>query len=202
MSRAEATERNRAAVLAAARTEFENLGFHQATVDSIAEAAGFSKGVVYSQFGSKDGLFLAVLEQNIERRNRDTAHLLEEMSGPEELPKMPVAAITENLKSVAWQAALLEFRAHAWRHPEVNEAYRLLHRKTIDSVGGYIAAVYGAAGIEPPAPAGLMGLASLVAGTGTIAEYMADPDIDVIALAGMLAPSTVAVPYSGARSQP
>jgi hypothetical protein len=31
---------------------------------------------------------------------------------------------------------------------------------------------------------------------------MADPEIDVIALAGMLVPATAAVPYSDARSHP
>lgn len=188
-------------MLTAARAEFERLGFHGASVESIAEAAGFSKGVVYSQFGSKDALFMAVLESNIERRHREAAKLFEQVAGPEDLTEFAVAAITENLRSVAWQAALLEFRTHAWRNPDVNAAYRRLHRRTIDSIGGHIAAVYEDAGIEPPIPTELMGLAGLVAGTGILAEYMADPDIDVIALAGLLGPSTVAALDSDWRTK-
>jgi hypothetical protein len=46
-----------------------------------------------------------------------------------------------------------------------------------------------------------MGLAGLVAGTGILAEYMADPDIDVIALAGLLGPSTVAALDSDWRTK-
>ena len=37
-------------------------GYVNATVDAIAEEAGFSKGVVYSQFESKADMFLALLE--------------------------------------------------------------------------------------------------------------------------------------------
>src|SRR2546425_811623 len=40
-------------------------GFHGATVDDIAERAGFSVGAIYSNFGSKDDLFLAVLDKHV-----------------------------------------------------------------------------------------------------------------------------------------
>ena len=43
-------------------------GYGKATVEAIAEDAGFSTGVVYSQFGSKAVLFLALLERRIDER--------------------------------------------------------------------------------------------------------------------------------------
>ena len=43
-------------------------GYVNATVDAIAEEAGFSKGVVYSQFESKADMFLALLEARITER--------------------------------------------------------------------------------------------------------------------------------------
>src|SRR6185295_9164397 len=57
--RAEQIERNRGLVLAAARRVFLERGYAGATLDAIAEEAGFSKGVVYSRFGGKADLFLA-----------------------------------------------------------------------------------------------------------------------------------------------
>jgi tetracycline repressor-like protein len=48
-SRAEQTERNHARVLAAARVVFLRRGFHATSVEEIAEAAGVSRGVVYSR---------------------------------------------------------------------------------------------------------------------------------------------------------
>jgi AcrR family transcriptional regulator len=61
LSRAEQQERNRAAVLAAARDEFAERGYTDAKVDRIAERAELTRGAVYSNFPSKRALYLAVL---------------------------------------------------------------------------------------------------------------------------------------------
>src|ERR1700756_5756827 len=50
-------------LLAAAAEVFGRRGYHAATLDEVAEAAGFSKGAVYSNFASKEDLFLALLRQ-------------------------------------------------------------------------------------------------------------------------------------------
>jgi AcrR family transcriptional regulator len=60
-ARAEMQERNRAAVLAAARAEFVERGFRDAKVDVIAARAGLTRGAVYSNFPSKRALYFAVL---------------------------------------------------------------------------------------------------------------------------------------------
>jgi AcrR family transcriptional regulator len=65
LSRVEQTERNRSLVLDAARDVFMARGYHAATLEQIAESAGFSRGVVYSQFESKADLFLSLLEARI-----------------------------------------------------------------------------------------------------------------------------------------
>jgi AcrR family transcriptional regulator len=178
-TRAEATESNRAAVLASARRQFEQRGFHGATLESIAEEAGFSKGVVYSRFGSKDDLFLALLEQNIERRHRRVAEQFESLRGPANLSRLAEISIRENAASMAWQVALLEFRAHAWRSPALNERYRAVHRRTVESIAGFIADLYVRAGELPPADLEHMAVVGLAAGTGAVTELMADPSLDV-----------------------
>ncbi len=61
LSRAEAQERNRAKVLAAARDEFAERGFRDAKIDAIAERAELTRGAVYSNFPGKRALYLAVL---------------------------------------------------------------------------------------------------------------------------------------------
>ncbi len=47
----------------AALEEFSQLGFHQASVNSIAQKGGVSKATLYSHFGTKEALFLAVFDQ-------------------------------------------------------------------------------------------------------------------------------------------
>ncbi|HZD71914.1 MAG TPA: helix-turn-helix domain-containing protein, partial [Actinomycetes bacterium] len=47
----------------AARRVFARRGYHDASVEEVAEEAGFSKGAVYSNFTSKEDLFVTLLEQ-------------------------------------------------------------------------------------------------------------------------------------------
>ena len=49
-------------LLEAAGVVFARQGFHGATLDEVAATAGFTKGAVYSNFTSKDDLFLALGE--------------------------------------------------------------------------------------------------------------------------------------------
>lgn len=67
LTRAQLQEQTKAAVLAAARTEFEAHGFSEAKVDRIAERADLTRGAVYSNFPSKRALYLAVLGNEVER---------------------------------------------------------------------------------------------------------------------------------------
>jgi AcrR family transcriptional regulator len=47
---------------------FVERGFHAATLDEVAEKAGYTKGAVYSAFESKADLFLAIFEERTRRR--------------------------------------------------------------------------------------------------------------------------------------
>ncbi|GAA3432873.1 TetR/AcrR family transcriptional regulator [Kutzneria kofuensis] len=66
LTRAEAQERNRAKVLAAARAEFAERGFREAKIDVIAERAELTRGAVYSNFPGKRALYFAVLAEDAE----------------------------------------------------------------------------------------------------------------------------------------
>jgi AcrR family transcriptional regulator len=59
--------RTQAAILAAATAEFSRHGLTGARVDRIALRARTNKRMLYYYFGSKDGLFMAVLEQTYAR---------------------------------------------------------------------------------------------------------------------------------------
>lgn len=55
-------EASRARILEAARNEFVAYGLSGARVDQIATHSGVNKNLIYHYFGSKDALYLAVLE--------------------------------------------------------------------------------------------------------------------------------------------
>lgn len=53
----------RAAILEAAQTVFADHGFHAASIDDIARAAGISKALIYEHFESKQELYASLLDQ-------------------------------------------------------------------------------------------------------------------------------------------
>lgn len=53
-------------LLAAARVEFADKGLAGARIEDIARDAGITKQLVYHYYGSKDGLFVAVLDESSE----------------------------------------------------------------------------------------------------------------------------------------
>jgi TetR/AcrR family transcriptional regulator len=67
-------EATKARLLSAATAEFSSKGYDGARVNVIAKNAGVNINLVYHYFGSKDGIYLAVLEQTyvlIRKHHRD-----------------------------------------------------------------------------------------------------------------------------------
>jgi AcrR family transcriptional regulator len=61
-------ELTRTHLLDAAAQVFAREGFHGASIDAIAAAAGFTKGAVYSNFKNKEDLFIALVEQRVQQQ--------------------------------------------------------------------------------------------------------------------------------------
>ena len=82
-------DRSQLAILASARDEFSARGLAGARMDSIAERAGLNKRLIYYYFGSKDDLFLAVLERvYADIREAEQRLHLEEIDPVEAIPQL------------------------------------------------------------------------------------------------------------------
>jgi AcrR family transcriptional regulator len=55
----------REAILHAARAAFAERGFHETSLDAVAERAGVSKALLYEHFASKRELYVAMLEMHV-----------------------------------------------------------------------------------------------------------------------------------------
>ena len=133
LSRAEQVERNRELVLDAARRVFLERGYAGATLEAIAEEAGFSKGVVYSQFSGKSDLFLALLQRRIVERAEENARLAADHAGLDGFRLLMRANARRNEEGRSgWSALLIEFRVAAARDPELNRRYAALHTQAMD----------------------------------------------------------------------
>ncbi|WP_164478525.1 TetR/AcrR family transcriptional regulator [Mycolicibacterium stellerae] len=63
MTRAESQAHTRSQLLVTARRMFFEDGYHPTSLEKVADAAGYSKGAVYSNFRNKDELCAAVLDE-------------------------------------------------------------------------------------------------------------------------------------------
>ncbi len=164
LKRGEQVERNREQLLAAAHAVFLERGFHAASLDAIAEAAGFSKGVVYSQFASKADMFLALLERRIDARSAENARI--RGRGAAGVADLITLAARRSDEESAWTLLVLEFRVHAARDPALNRRYAELHARTIERLAATFAQVLGdgATGGDPSPETRALFLLALGAG--------------------------------------
>jgi AcrR family transcriptional regulator len=107
-------------MLAAAGEAFATHGFHDASMEAIAEAAGISKPMLYNYFGSKHGLYVAYVERS--------GGLLMQSMRKAGAPDAPAA---ERL-----YAGILAFLTYAEEH---RSGWAVLHRETL-AQGGPLAA--------------------------------------------------------------
>src|SRR3954449_11278667 len=73
LTREEKKAQTRERLLDAASTVFARKGFASTSIDEVAEAAGVTKGAVYSNFDSKEDLVRTVLDERLEQRFRELA---------------------------------------------------------------------------------------------------------------------------------
>jgi AcrR family transcriptional regulator len=201
LNRAEQTERNRALLLAAARKVFLERGYHGASVDQIADEAGFSTGVVYSQFGGKADLFLTLLEARIEQRAAGNARAVEALAGDAGIARLLEHAASVDRAEPEWGLLVIEFRVHAARDPKLGRRYAAVHQRTLAGMERAITGLYQRAGEPPPLPAADLARLLVTLGAGARLEEAAGAGSSPMTLiAGLLARLIMQQPDAFARA--
>jgi AcrR family transcriptional regulator len=173
LTRPQQVERNRDRVLVAARKVFGESGYAKASLDAIAERAGFSKGVVYSQFDSKADLFLALLEQRIAARAAQNSAAAEEPDPAAALAALLRTADPRTREERDWQRVLIEFRAQASYDRALTRRYAALHERTVEQLATVLAALCGRAGVDPGVAPRTLAEFVLAVGNGATLEHAA-----------------------------
>jgi AcrR family transcriptional regulator len=111
-------ELTRTALVEAAADVFARKGFHGASLDEIAEAAGFTRGAIYSNFKSKEDLLLAVVDWYSVRQLDAFTSVLERAGEGTELDAAADVWARFVHRDPTLLALSLELRLHALRDPE------------------------------------------------------------------------------------
>jgi AcrR family transcriptional regulator len=128
LNRAESQARTRQHLLDAAALVFARRGFHAASIDGVAEEANYTKGAVYSNFGSKEALFLAVLEARLQDQVesfRGLAQQAAQQTGQSLNDLLPRLDDTDEV----WCLLEFEFWLYALRNPTIGERIAQLYRQ-------------------------------------------------------------------------
>jgi AcrR family transcriptional regulator len=173
--RPEQVARNRRRLLDAALDVFRELGYSGASVDSIADRAGFSKGAVYSHFQGKADLFLSLLEDQIAERVADQRVRVRELEDADDVRRGFVEIFERSRQDPAWRLALLEFRVVAARDPELNARYAAAHRSTLAGVVEALDQLHRRLGARPQRPLAELAVAGMALDAGGFLEDVADP---------------------------
>jgi AcrR family transcriptional regulator len=174
-TRTQQVGRNRTAVLEAARRVFLARGYAGATLDGIAEEAGFSKGVVYSQFASKADLFMTLLDERITERAAENERIVAGTAGAAGLQVLLRTFEADARAEAGWARLLIEFRTVALRDPDLSRRYAAAHRRTVELLAGIMERLHTRAGLRPVLAPRSIAEAILALGVGITLERAADP---------------------------
>jgi AcrR family transcriptional regulator len=136
-------------LLDAAARVFAHQGFQGASVEAISEEAGFSRGAVYSNFTSKEDLFLALWEERIERRRRELREVMQRAGDP----AAGLAPASANVMQAfdrerEWFVLYFEFALHAARDAEFAEPFERVRERGLAELAAGIAAGLEKAGLD------------------------------------------------------
>ncbi|HEY4778540.1 MAG TPA: TetR/AcrR family transcriptional regulator [Solirubrobacterales bacterium] len=179
-SRAERQARTRAELLAAAATVFARSGYEGASVEEIAEQAGYSHGAVYSNFDGKADLFLAVFEDYMAERARELAATQVDLGEDAPLEARARALADQWMERFAKDRESfvlhMEFIAHAGRDPELAGRFGERSAALREAVARYISAYQEELGAELPLPPDDVAMVLRALGIGLAIEALVSPD--------------------------
>jgi AcrR family transcriptional regulator len=198
LTRAEQQEETRSRLLEAAVSLCGRKGLHAATVEEIADAAGYTRGAVYSNFRDRDDLLRQVFERRVQDRLRALAEMVENAT-----PDAQEQAVGEFVRELAreerdYLLLLSEFWGYAARRPPARRWFARVRRRQRSIIREMIEQRTRHAEVELRVPAEHLAAGLLALELGILLEGLIDSDLDVQAvhnsLFGLIYRASVAPP--------
>jgi AcrR family transcriptional regulator len=140
MRKPKAPETNRAQILAAAIAEFASRGFKGASMDAIAARTSTTRALINYYFGSKEKLYLAVLERvYAEIRDAERELDLDHLSPVEAIRRIVEFTYNYYVEHEYFVRLVVAENQAKGRHMRKSAALRTLNRPIVDTLGGVIA---------------------------------------------------------------
>jgi AcrR family transcriptional regulator len=186
-TRAERQAATRAALLRSASHSIWEHGMRGASIDLIAEQAGYTKGAFYANFASKEELFLVLLDQKFANELERLETVMAGVGEPADEARQAAEGFLLDMDcDPEWPRLYQEFAVHAAR----NEAFRIEFAARQRALRARIAEVFArwaaAFGVEPPLPADDVAAMTFFMADGFLLDRIIDPELDDRLYATML----------------
>jgi AcrR family transcriptional regulator len=170
----------RARLLATAEQMFFDRGYSTTSVEAIAAEAGFTTGAIYSNFGGKADLFLAVLDQVTSAELTVVRRALASATTDEQRLDVftkEVAANGERFR--ARVAATLEFLAVVRHDAELQSRVLAAQQLADETLGEMVSALCRSLGLEEPRSAQELAIDVNALLNGLAIRSLFDADLDL-----------------------
>jgi AcrR family transcriptional regulator len=121
MTRREKQQQTRKSLLEAAVQLFCRHGLEGASVDEVAQAAGYTKGAFYANFKSKEELFLVMLDERFAEELERLDHALAGTQEPNEEARAAAADFIHFASDDDWPKLYFQFVVQATRDEEFRQ---------------------------------------------------------------------------------
>jgi AcrR family transcriptional regulator len=178
----------RSSLLRSAAKLFCRHGLEGASVDEVAQDAGYTKGAFYSNFKSKEELFLVMLDEKFGSELDRIDRLLAGKGEPDDEARDAAQDFVRYIHSdPEWPRLYFEFVAYAMRNDEFRQELATRHRALrarLTEIYRRWSADFPA---EPPIPIEDVAAMTDFMGDGFILDQLVDPELDDELYATMLA---------------
>ncbi|WP_037345842.1 TetR/AcrR family transcriptional regulator [Sciscionella sediminilitoris] len=146
----------------AAYEVFTEHSIRDAPIELICERAGFTRGAFYSNFGSKEDLFLAVFEEHMRTQVDNLRSTLSEVLGDAELRdltslreaigRVSAVYLEPLVTDKSWHLMTIEFKAIALRDPQLRAGFRDMMNQLDSQLSEVLATLFTKVGVELAMP--------------------------------------------------
>jgi AcrR family transcriptional regulator len=180
LTRKEKQAETRQRLLSAAERVFLRRGLQGSSVEEIAAEAGFTRGAFYSNFKSKDELFVELLQDRVYRQYAEMAEQAQEQPGT---PRDRLRWGAERRRDVqkreegSWLFRLwLECLTQAARDEEFRELAASFWSGNRTLLAGQIKATFEEVGRKPPLPPDQIATEMIALDVGLAVQHLVDPE--------------------------
>jgi len=178
MSRREKQAHTRSCLIASAAKVFAQRGLDKASIDEVAEDAGYTKGAFYANFKNKEELFLAMLDERFAARLEEIDRAAHAEGDP---PQQARQAAAEFIQAIAaddeWERLFFEFSAFAARNEDFRQELVTRYRTLRSRMAGIYRRRFEELQMEPPIPPDHLALMSIAMANGIAMERLLEPEL-------------------------